>query len=56
MGMGAVQHHYTTKIEKSRADQRARTEQEKRLIYKYEKEAQDLENEEERLIQRLQQL
>jgi cell division protein FtsB len=44
------------KIGISKADQKQRTEQEKKLIYKYEKEAQNLEATEEALIQRLQML
>lgn len=52
-GRYAINQHQQAKIEASKADQRGRIEHEKRLIYKYEKEAQELENEEERLIQRL---
>ena len=37
----------------SLAEQKAKTEQEKRLIYKYEKEAQELEDAEAELIKRL---
>lgn len=55
-GRYAVQAYQNSKIESSKAEQKSRTEHEKRLIYKYEKEAQELENEEERLIGRLQDL
>ena len=37
-------------------DLKAKTESEKQLIYKFEKEAQDLEQMEERLIKRLQEI
>lgn len=55
-GRQKVQDFGANKIGISKADQRARTEQEKKLIYKYEKEAQNLEATEEALIQRLQML
>jgi len=48
--------HQHNKIMQSKAHQQMRIDQEKRLIYKYEKEAQELEEDEERLIARLQQL
>lgn len=55
-GRAKVQQFGQNKIGISKADQKERTEQEKRLIYKYEKEAQNLEATEEALIQRLQML
>jgi len=45
--------HQHNKIMQSKAHQQMRIDQEKRLIYKYEKEAQELEEDEERLIARL---
>ena len=42
------------KAEMTKAELKAKTEEEKRLIYKYEKEAQQLEAMEEQLIKRLQ--
>ncbi len=41
------------KAEMTKAELKAKTEEEKRLIYKYEKEAQQLEAMEEQLIKRL---
>lgn len=55
-GRDAVNMHQHNKIMQSKAHQHMRIDQEKRLIYKYEKEAQELEDEEERLISRLQSL
>lgn len=55
-GRESVNNHMHNKIMQSKAHQQMRIDQEKRLIYKYEKEAQELEEDEERLIQRLQQL
>ena len=55
-GRQKVQEYGMNKIGISKADQKRRTEQEKALIYKYEKEAQNLEATEEALIQRLQML
>lgn len=55
-GRESVNMHQHNKIMQSKAHQQMRIDQEKRLIYKYEKEAQELEEDEERLIQRLQQL
>lgn len=49
-GRAKVQQFGQNKIGISKADQKERTEQEKRLIYKYEKEAQNLEATEEALI------
>ena len=42
-----------SKVGQSKAELKAKTEQEKRLIYKFEKEAQELEEAEEALIKRL---
>lgn len=55
-GRAKVQQFGQNKIGISKDVQKERTEQEKRLIYKYEKEAQNLEATEEALIQRLQML
>jgi len=43
-----------SKAEMTKVELKAKTEEEKRLIYKYEKEAQQLEAMEEQLIKRLQ--
>ena len=43
-----------SKVEMTKAELKAKTEEEKRLIYQYEKEAQKLEAMEEQLIKRLQ--
>lgn len=49
-----VEKYKMNKTEQSRAETKAKTEYEKKLIYKFEKEAQELEQIEERLIKRLQ--
>jgi hypothetical protein len=41
------------KTENGKAELRAKTEHEKQLIYKFEREAQELERQEEQLIRRL---
>lgn len=41
------------KITQTKMETKSKTEAEKRMIYKYERQAQELENEEEELLQRL---
>jgi len=50
----SVDKYRHSKAEQSRQETKAKTEYEKKLIYRFEKEAQDLERMEENLIKRLQ--
>lgn len=50
----SVENYRNTKIGSSKAEIKAKTEQEKQMIYKFEREAQELERMEEQLIKRLQ--
>ena len=52
----SVESYRQKKIEQSKSENKAKIDYEKRLIYKYEKEAQELESAEEGLIKRLQEI
>ena len=52
----SVENYRQAKIEQSKSETQAKIDYEKRLIYKYEKEAQELESAEEALIKRLQEI
>ena len=52
----SVESYRQQKIDQSKSENKAKIEYEKRLIYKYEKEAQELEAAEEGLIKRLQEI
>ena len=52
-GKQNVDAYRQTKAQMTRQEMKAKTEEEKKLIYKFEKEAQQLEQLEEKLIQRL---